>query len=231
MKKLKFLSGIPRSGSTLLNSLLNQRPDTYASNTSNLCDMICAFNKLWETNSTSVTAVTDGLKREECILLLQKQRYDKIDKPIILDKSRGWPDLKIMELMTKVQEEVKIIATVRPINECIASVYKLIRPTEDSEYIYGREQLVRELSQYIIESYKILRLGYETYPDKFLLIEYSDLVNKTQEQMDRISDFIGVEKFTHDTNNVPPSTEEDTIWGVKNLHKILPEVAKQEYSP
>ena len=101
MKKLKFLSGIPRSGSTLLNSLLNQRPDTYASNTSNLCDMICAFNKLWETISTSVTAVTDGLKREECILLLQKQRYDKIDKPIILDNSRGWTDLKIIPLLLR----------------------------------------------------------------------------------------------------------------------------------
>ena len=104
-------------------------------------------------------------------------------KSIIFDKSRGWPELKIIELMTKIQEEVKIVATVRPVNECIASVYKLIRPTEDSEYIHGREQLVRELSQYIIESYNTLRTGYEKYPDKFLLIEYSDLVSKVLSQM------------------------------------------------
>ena len=229
--KLNFLSGIPRSGSTLLTSLLNQRPDTYASNTSNLCDMVLAFNYLWETNTANPVAKLDGLTEEECILLLQKQRYAKINKPIIFDKSRGWPELKIIELMTKVQEEVKIVATVRPINECIASVFKLIRPIEDSECIRDKEKLVSELSKYIIESYDALGRGYETYPDKFLLIEYSDLVSKTQEQMDRISDFIGVEKFVHDINNVPPSTEEDTIWGIKNLHQIRPEVAKQEYSP
>ena len=60
IKKLNFLAGIPRSGSTLLTSLLNQRPDTYASNTSNLADMLVAFEKLWQTNVTSATAKTDG---------------------------------------------------------------------------------------------------------------------------------------------------------------------------
>ena len=107
MEKLRFLSGIPRSGSTLLNSLLNQRPDTFASNTSNLCDVIYAFNKLWETNSTSLVAEGDGLKEEECILLLQKQRYAKINKPIIFDKGRGWSGL--IDIMSKVQNEIKIV--------------------------------------------------------------------------------------------------------------------------
>ena len=83
---LNFIESIPRSGSTLLTSLLNQRPDTYASNTSNLCDMIYAFKRLWETNTTNPVAKTDGLTEEECILLLQQQRYSKINKPIIFDK-------------------------------------------------------------------------------------------------------------------------------------------------
>ena len=228
MKKLKFLVGIPRSGSTLLTSLLNQRPDTYASNTSNLADMLQAFNHLWETNTTSVTAQTDGLKREECIEVLKQYRYGKIDCPVIFDKSRGWPDLKVMDLMRRTQGEVKIVATVRPINECIASVYRLVRSTED---IHGKEITIKRLSKHIIDSYKHLRIGYETCPDSFLLIEYGDLIHKTQIQMDRVSDFIGVEKFTHDLNNVPPSTEEDKIWGIKDLHYIRPVVDQHKYSP
>ena len=82
MKKLKFLAGIPRSGSTLLTSLLNQRPDTYASNTSNLADMLRTFEHLWETNPPlSATAQTDGLKKEEGVEVLKQYRYGKIDCP------------------------------------------------------------------------------------------------------------------------------------------------------
>jgi len=231
MKKLKFLAGIPRSGSTLLTSLLNQRPDTYASNTSNLADMLRAFNYLWETNTASPTAQTDGLKREECVEVLKQYRYGKSGYPIIFDKSRGWPDLKIIQLMLQTQNEVKIVATVRPMNECIASAYKLIRPTEDAEYIHGKESLIEDLTKYIVDSYNKLRNGYAAYPDNFLFIEYAELVNQTQIQMNCISEFIGVEKFTHDLNNVPPSTEEDKIWGIKDLHQIRPVVSQQKYSP
>ena len=233
MEKLKFLSGIPRSGSTLLTSLLNQRPDTYAGNTSNLADMLVVFDGLWETRGVSVTAQTDGLKKEECIEVLKQYRYGKIARPIIFDKSTAWPYPKTIEFMMRYQSEVKIVATVRPINECIASAYKLIatnEETKDSEHI---KRIIgdSQFKKYILESYHRLYMGYDKYPDKFLLIEYSDLVSKTQEQMDRISDFIGVEKFTHDINNVAPSGEEDFIWGIKDLHKVRPEVAKQEYSP
>ena len=222
---LTFLESIPRSGSTLLASLLNQRPDTYASNTSNLCDMIYAFNCLWETNTTSPVGKTDGLTKEECILLLQKQRYAKINKPIIFDKGRSWSGL--IDIMSKVQNEIKIVATVRPMNECIASLIKLAKPDNISQFLTLKNGFVQ---QSLIANYNDLKNNYEKYPDKFLLIEYSDLVNHTQKQMDRISEFIGADKFIHDLDNVPPSTEEDSIWGVKDLHKVYPKVAKQEYS-
>ena len=222
---LNFIESIPRSGSTLLTSLLNQRPDTYASNTSNLCDMIYAFNCLWETNTANLVAKRDGLTEEECILLLQKQRYSKINKPIIFDKGRGWSGL--IDIMSKVQNEIKIVATVRPINECISSLIKLAKPDNISQFLSLKNGFVQ---QQLLSSYNELKKDYEKYPDKFLLIEYSDLVNHTQKQMDRISDFIGADKFIHDLDNVPPSTEEDRIWGITDLHKIRSKVAKQEYS-
>jgi hypothetical protein len=40
MKNLMFLSGLPRTGSTLLTSLLNQHPEIYASGSSPLSDLI-----------------------------------------------------------------------------------------------------------------------------------------------------------------------------------------------
>ena len=54
-----FLSSLPRSGSTLLASLLNQRPDVYASPTSNLCNTLGAALQTWEHHPT--TKFTSGL--------------------------------------------------------------------------------------------------------------------------------------------------------------------------
>ena len=57
-----FLSSLPRSGSTLLTSLLNQRPDTYASPTSNLCDTMGAAVQAWEQNPT--TKASGGTQKD-----------------------------------------------------------------------------------------------------------------------------------------------------------------------
>ena len=50
MKDIFFLSGLPRSGSTLLGSILGQNPSFFVTPTSPLLDLLCftneAFNKL-----------------------------------------------------------------------------------------------------------------------------------------------------------------------------------------
>ena len=224
--KLKFLSSMPRSGSTLLKCLLNQRPDTYASNTSNLCDMIYAFNLLFKSNSGAPLGETDGLSNKDCVEVLQHKRYANIDSPIIFDKGRGWANSEIIEIMSQFQDDIKIVATVRPMNECLASLVKIVNPDNVSEFLTEHNDTTKQF----FDSYTDLKHSYEKYPDNILLIEYHDLVNQTQEQLNRISDFIGVEKFTHDLNNIPPSTEIDTIWGIKDLHKVRSQVSKQEYS-
>ena len=47
MKTLYFLGGFPRSGSTLLGSLLNQHPDIYVSPTSPLGDVVTDIEKIF----------------------------------------------------------------------------------------------------------------------------------------------------------------------------------------
>ena len=111
-----FLSGLPRSGSTLLTSLLNQRSDVYATPTSNLCDTMGAAVMAWEQNPTTQAS---GGKEKDLIRILQgiqESRYDT-DKQVF-DKSRGWVTPRIIETLSKWQD-VKIIATVRPMADCV----------------------------------------------------------------------------------------------------------------
>ena len=217
-----FLSSIPRSGSTLLTSLLNQRPDVYASPTSNLCETMGATVKAWE--SSPITKAGDGKQKDLIRILqgIQDSRYDT-DK-LVFDKSRGWVDPRIIQTLSKWQD-VKIIATVRPMAECLASFIKIAKPDNIRDFCKNSE-----LADHLFASYDVLKSGYEKYPDKFLLIEYDQLVSDTQTQMDRISTFIGMSVFTHNLVDVPDSGEKDKVWGIKNLHHVRKKVSKRRYS-
>ena len=213
-----YLASLPRSGSTLLTSLLNQRGDTYATPTSNLSDTMGAAVREWGNNPT--TKAINGTEEDLIRILkgISESRY--ATEKMVFDKSRSWAQPQIIETVSRFQE-VKIVATVRPTVECLASFVNISKPENINEFFKG------PLVNHFFSSYYTLKAGYEAHPDKFLLIEYDALVNDTQNQMDRISEFVGTTKFTHDLNNVPASREQDEAWGIEDLHAVRPVVSNR----
>jgi hypothetical protein len=213
-----FLSSLPRSGSTLLTSLLNQRPDVYASPTSNLCETMGAAVRAWEQNPT--TQAQGGTQKDLLRILqgIMDNRYNT-DK-LVFDKGRGWAAPQIIDTMAKIQSDVKIVAMVRPVAECLASFIQVSKVKDVKDFCKNSH-----LATLFFNSYASLKAGYEAYPDNFLLIDYHDLINDTQRQMDKIASFVGVDKFTHDRDNVPPSNENDEAWGIENLHDVRSKVS------
>ena len=218
-----FLSSIPRSGTTLLTSLLNQRNDVYATPTSNLPNLIGQIVTKWK--DTPATQAQSGTEEDLHRLLksMVDERYTT-DK-LVFDNGRNWSHPIIIKRMKQVVGDVKIVAAVRPAAECIASLVKIANPTDINEFIKSSD-----LVKHFLTSYQQLKAGYEQYPDCFLLVEYENLVTQTQKELDRISDFVGLEKFKHDLKNVPESKENDDIWGRKDLHKVRKKVSKSNYS-
>jgi len=220
---LIYLASLPRSGSTLLTSLLNQRPDVYASPTSNLCETMGAAVQSWENNPT--TQAQGGTKKDLYRVLrgIAKGRYST--SSLVFDKGRGWPAPQIIETMKKVHGSVKIVATVRPIADCLASFVKIAKPDNVREFCKNSA-----LAQHLVSSYHTLKAGYEAYPECFLLIEYDDLVKNTRSTLDKVAEFVGIDYFAHDIMNIEDSKEEDEVWGIKDLHKVRKKVGKRKYS-
>jgi hypothetical protein len=202
-----FLASLPRSGSTLLTCLLNQRPDVYASPTSNLCDTMGAAVQAWEQNPT--TQASGGTKKDLVRILkgIAKSRY--ATKQTVFDKGRGWSAPQIIETMKKVQGGVKIVTTVRPIADCLSSFVKLTKPDNVRDFCRNSQ-----LAEHLMSSYHTIKAGYEAYPECFLFVEYDDLVKDPQTQLDRIAEFVGLDLYEGDINNVEDSKEEDEVWGI-----------------
>jgi len=218
-----FLASIPRSGSTLLASLLGQREDTYVSPTSNLGETLSAVCMAYEQNPATKAGECSKEELYRTLKSVAEAKYSDRKENIIIDKGRGWPDPIVMETMGKaMSEEIKIIATVRPIAECIASFFEIDKGTNLRDWI-KRSQLY----EHLMMSYKSLKAGYEKYPEQFCIIEYDNLINHTQQELDRVADFMRVEHMVYNPH-IDQVKENDNAWGIKDLHKLAPTIEKNK---
>jgi len=210
-----FLSSLPRSGSTLLASLLGQRPDTYVSPTSNLGDIMGAVVASFENHPATKAGECGEDELYRTLKSVGEAKYADRKEPLIIDKGRMWPSPQIMETMSKVLgEHIKIIATVRPMAECISDFYKIDKGKDIKQWIK-----TSQLMKHLMESYEVLKQGYEKSPENFCLIEYENLCKDPQKELDRVSKFLGVDTYPY-RPDIDQVKEDDNAWGIENLHKL-----------
>jgi hypothetical protein len=227
-KTLHFLSGIPRSGSTVLAAILNQNPMTHVSTTSGLVHALDGLANTW--HSAGLLNENDPERKK----LAQTMRgaidafYEDTDKPVIIDKSRGWPIGQIMGAMSQVLErQPKIIATVRSVPDCAASFIRVAKPQDLEEFM-----ATGQLMDHLRAAYISLQDGYQHAPDNFLFVEYEDLIRDPQSQLERIHAFLGLPPFEYDLKNIDGSSvkeDDENIHGYAGMHDVKPVLAKQHY--
>lgn len=225
-QRIYFLSGLPRSGSTVLSSLLNQNPQIHSTATSGLIDIMGAVCAAWQQSPSTVAQSADNDEVYRILRSTIDGKYETIAKPIIVDKSRGWANPVIMNTMEKVLNyQPKIIATVRNPADCAASFVRVAKPKDVDAFLRNSD-----LVSHLKSSYATLLEGYEKSPDNFCFIDYDELLQSPQQQMDKITDFLGLDSFKYDFGNIDTNVvaeKDDEAWGIPNLHKIAPKLGRQ----
>ena len=239
MKTFHFLSGLPRSGSTLITSLLNQNPQIHASTNSPVLDTIHYTEDYLLKNSEQYRAHPKPDCAHKVISSIPHNYYN-VSESIIVDKSRGWVN-QLEHINDYITKSPKIICPVRNIHDIIASFLQLIERSDDNNFIDDNlksnniEINNDNRSDYLMCSQGIIGLSYialsEAYRkgwDKHILIvEYEDLVNNSQVEMNRIYDFLDLPHYTHNFDNVETEFEEkDIVYGLKDMHKVRTKVEK-----
>lgn len=225
-----FLSGLPRSGSTLISSLLNQHPDIHASTTSHIFSLVDTVYNAFDSNMKTVYKKSDEQKRNATASLF-KGSYSHINKTFIIDKNRIWPS-RIKFIKENFDFEPKIICCVRDVSEVLASFITLCEKNKDDNFVdnilkennsvINNTNRCRFLWKYGVvgESWKSLFSGYNTNKKNLLIIEYNDILDNPKHIMKSIEKFIGAKHYKYDINNLVPMKEHDEFHGMKGLHDI-----------
>lgn len=236
-----FLSGLPRSGSTLLGSILNQNPDVYVSPTSPLLDLLCFQNEAL--NKVKEQYTFDDVKQSESIYnSLPKAFYQHIDRPHIIDKHRAWAR-NVLPAKLHVNAYPKVICTYRPVSEVVTSFLKLIDkdPNNFIDVALRKKRLsltvenrAKELwDGYISDPWQSLQIGLQNYKDNLYFVSYESLVEQPHETLVGVYNFLDIEQYAHTFDSINNSCTEskDAAWGLKDLHTIRPLLAKTSNNP
>jgi sulfotransferase len=233
MKSYYFISGLPRSGSTLLSAILRQNPDFYA-------DIASPVESITGSSIDIVTGAESNLtvseeQRKNLMYGIFEGYYKHIDKPVIFDSSRGWtkktPFLKALFPYTKILCPVRDIVSILNSFEVLFNknyfYTKQINEKIFSENIFIRiqELFQREIFNY----YSFLLECYAMNPEMIHFIEYENLCKEPEKTMRGVYEFLEKPYYSHDFENLEYSNENfDKACNLKDLHTVK---RKVEYKP
>lgn len=236
-KQIHFISGLPRSGSTLLCNILAQNPDMHTTPTSACHDIMFVVRNFWNSKECIEHLASKELasdKNLQRVLSAILQSYHDTDKPIIIDKGRGW--LSLIEMAEfALDSRAKIIVPVRSIPEIAASFEKLHRKAAHKNADKGnyfQAQTAQGRTKTLLVDDGVIGLAYNRLmdaiqrglKDRMLLVEFDELTYSPKKTLDSIYDFLELTKFEHDFANVEQVTyEDDSVHGL-DLHTIRKEV-------
>jgi sulfotransferase len=232
MRTIYHITGLPRSGSTLLTNVLVQNPKFHSTATSSFLDLLLQLRDNWK-NLEGHKAFPDGQDRWDVIRAVS-QSYHKTNKRIIFDKNRGWTNH--IELAEKISgKKAKLIACVRDMSDICASFEKLFRDNRGEDEIHGEfnnpkmrtldsrielwtsdEGVIGRPYVSLVDAYK-RGLG-----DRIFILPYEEWTSQPETWFRKMYEFLEEPYFNHDFQNVEQFIRENDAgygWG-DNLHEI-----------
>lgn len=235
------MAGLPRSGSTLISSILNQNPNIYASSNSSIVPLAATVeSSILMGESYNANPRPKALKKTVAGVI--ENFYSDRKEEYIIDKSRL---VTIPEHFRCVQRNFdyrpKVIIPVRNVTDVLASFLKLIyRSPSDQENFIDRDIIkVNDINLYL--SKDDTRVDYlmkpkgvidnQLYGIAFMLqsefrkyahfIEYDNLVSDTRGEIEKLYSFLEIDAFEHNYDNIKNVTpENDKVYGVVNMHTV-----------
>lgn len=223
MKKIHFLSGIQRSGSTLLTKVLNQNKEVFATSTSPFFEYLApASERLHQIKNSHSSGHYVNIPH--ILNASVSAFYSFTDKPVILDKSRGW-SANYETIKRELQIDPKIILTLRPVEEVVTSFYSIL-------YKNGTPDTPSRIFQGYIKDHLITLHESAKHVDQFHIMTYENITKDPVSTMKAIEDYLGVYNHTYDFNNIiDTDPENDAMWGIKDLHTIRPSIKVNSLNP
>lgn len=237
-RTLHFISGLPRSGSTLLAAILRQNPRFAA-------EMSSPVGGLFNTLLTEMSAKNEGAmfidddQRRRILRGLFDSYYAEHEAEVVIDTNRGWC-AKLSSLKT-LFPEAKVIACVRDLSWIIDSIERLVQhnafqPSSIFNYqaggtVYSRANGVAASDGMVGFALDALKQGVYggDAPGRLMIVRYGSLTGNPAATLQAIYDFLGEPCFDHDFEHIEYDDRGfDAKAGTPGLHTVRAKVENNQ---
>lgn len=238
MTRLHFISGLPRSGSTLLAGVLRQNPRFHAAMSSPVSALLNAALEQMGAGSEFYPFFDETKRKRICRALYDAYYADLTDREVIFDTSRIWTAR--LHQLVELFDDFKVICCVRN-PAWIMDSFEVIYRKNPFDYsrmfnaasrqtVYSRCEALINAGGAVGSAWTALKEAYYgDYSDRLLLVDYDILTQHPARSMELIYQFIQEPAFDHDFNQVDyEQSEFDQALGVKGLHTVRKKV---EFKP
>lgn len=193
MKAYYFLTGLPRSGNTLLGSIINQNPNVTLTANTILTDVFYQLHLIKDyqiyKNFPDENSFSNIIKN------VFNNYYKDWKAKFIIDRGL-WGTPANLQLLKTIIKKPKFIILYRPVLECLASFIKIEKPTN----IELRCHELMEINGMIGKSLWSIKNIIKEKED-YIILNYSELVNTPLKQIDKIYKFLNIDNFKHTFKN------------------------------
>ncbi|MFT8423072.1 MAG: sulfotransferase [Gluconacetobacter sp.] len=230
------ISGLPRSGSTLLAALLNQHPGVHAAgHNTPVAPMLVRLMSLMSEGEYE-TAFRDGQWQRLLRGVVEGYHAGAHGKPVLVDIGRDW--CAHVPLLAALYPDAKMICCVRDPVWILNSFERLVagdpllrsrlvpiahRATQHDriDYLMSREGAFGYAWRLVNEAF------FGPHADRLMIVEYDRLVRDPRGVLAELEKSLGLAAFSYDTENVKGSDASifDSALGTPGLHAVRPRVA------
>jgi sulfotransferase len=227
---IHFISGLPRSGSTLLAAILRQNPRFHAGMTGPAGSLVEAMLRAMSMNNETAIFLNDR-QREALLRAVFAGVYADVPTDhVVFDTNRLW--CTKLPLITALFPRARMICCVRDVPWVLDSVERLVRQNrfqpsgifnfEPSGTVYSRVDGLSGANGMVGYAWNALREAfYGEDTNRLLLLTYETLTSDPSRAVAEIYNFLDEPPFAHDFENVEfDASEFDRRLGTPGLHTV-----------
>lgn len=231
-----FISGLPRSGSTLLAALLRQNPRFHAGMTSPVGTLVSSMLLQFGAGTEFGSVLTTEQRRRLVRGMFDAYYADQTDKALVFDTNRMWTAR--MPMLMDQFPGAKVIACVRNVAWILDSIERKYRAdpyeitrlfNDDTERatVYSRVDTLAQRNRMVGHPWAALRDAFfGEHASSLLLVEYDLLAQAPKKVLSLVYEFLGEEPFDHDFDHINYDAPDfDAPLGMRGLHKVRPQVS------
>jgi sulfotransferase len=242
IQKIHFISGLPRSGTTLLAALLRQNPRFTAAVTSPVAHLSDVMTNAMS-GATEFVTFFDEERRASLLRGVFNSYYERTgDKSVVFDTNRAWTGRAA--LLARLYPSARIICCVRDLGWIIDSLERMLRSNpmqlsrmfgyQPGTSVFGRAQSLMHPEKGLIgRAWSTLREAwFGEHAGRLIVIRYETLVSEPDRILRRLYAVLEEPWFQHDLQHLDyDEPEYDANLGMPGLHRVRPIVKSDPRTP